>query len=143
MVPTATGLQAGTLACKPGPGHAPAVLLTEACNRQVIEAAIENVKLKQQIFADLEKACRPEAILSSNTSTIDISLVSLWGDLAAHETRAHDLSSNTSTTDISLVSGLGSSGLRRDPADPETKTRPLPSNTSTTDIFSGELVTMV
>ena len=42
---------------------------------QVIEAAIENVKLKQQIFADLEKACKPDAILSSNTSTIDISLV--------------------------------------------------------------------
>ena len=42
---------------------------------QVIEAAIENVRLKQQIFADLEKACRPDAILSSNTSTIDISLV--------------------------------------------------------------------
>lgn len=48
---------------------------------QVIEAAIENVKLKQQIFADLEKACGPQTILSTNTSTIDISLAcpdSLW-----------------------------------------------------------------
>ena len=42
---------------------------------QVIEAAIENVKLKQQIFADLEKACGSHTILSTNTSTIDISLV--------------------------------------------------------------------
>ena len=42
---------------------------------QVIEAAVENVKLKQQIFADLEKACKPDAILSTNTSTIDISVV--------------------------------------------------------------------
>ncbi len=31
--------------------------------------------MKQRIFADLEKACRPDAILSSNTSTIDISLI--------------------------------------------------------------------
>ena len=42
---------------------------------QVIEAAVENVKLKQQIFADLEKACKPDTILSTNTSTIDISVV--------------------------------------------------------------------
>ena len=54
---------------------------------QVIEAAIENVKLKQQIFADLEKACRPDAILSSNTSTIDISLVrQLSPSLTGHST---------------------------------------------------------
>ncbi len=42
---------------------------------QVIEAAVENIPIKQQIFADLEKACSAECILSSNTSTIDISLV--------------------------------------------------------------------
>eukprot|EP00198_Chlamydomonas_reinhardtii_P010029 XP_001699366.1 predicted protein [Chlamydomonas reinhardtii] len=41
----------------------------------VIEAVIEDIPLKQKIFADLEKACRPDAILSTNTSTIDIELV--------------------------------------------------------------------
>jgi enoyl-CoA hydratase/3-hydroxyacyl-CoA dehydrogenase len=41
----------------------------------VIEAAIENLKIKQQIFADLERACRKDAILSTNTSTINIELV--------------------------------------------------------------------
>ena len=41
----------------------------------VIEAAIEDIKLKQGIFADLEAACRPDAILSTNTSTINIDLV--------------------------------------------------------------------
>jgi len=40
----------------------------------VIEAVIENVPLKQQIFADLEKLCSPECILSTNTSTIDINV---------------------------------------------------------------------
>ncbi|KAL5713117.1 hypothetical protein ACHQM5_015225 [Ranunculus cassubicifolius] len=41
----------------------------------VIEAVIENVALKQQIFADLEKYCPPHCILSSNTSTIDLNLI--------------------------------------------------------------------
>ncbi|CAN6468185.1 unnamed protein product [Victoria cruziana] len=41
----------------------------------VIEAVIENVNLKQQIFADLEKYCSPHCILASNTSTIDLNLI--------------------------------------------------------------------
>lgn len=41
----------------------------------VVEAAVENLKIKQQIFADLEKACRKDAILATNTSTINIELV--------------------------------------------------------------------
>jgi enoyl-CoA hydratase/3-hydroxyacyl-CoA dehydrogenase len=41
----------------------------------VIEAVLEDLKLKQQIFADLEKACSPSCILSTNTSTIDITKV--------------------------------------------------------------------
>lgn len=41
----------------------------------MVEAVLEDVGLKQRIFADLEKACRPDCILSSNTSTIDISLI--------------------------------------------------------------------
>ncbi|GAB2266668.1 hypothetical protein Dimus_001662 [Dionaea muscipula] len=41
----------------------------------VIEAVIENVSLKQQIFADLEKHCPPRCILASNTSTIDLNVI--------------------------------------------------------------------
>lgn len=41
----------------------------------VIEAVIENVSLKQQIFSDLEKYCSPNCILASNTSTIDLNLI--------------------------------------------------------------------
>jgi len=37
--------------------------------------AAQNVPVKQSIFADLEKACRKDAILSTNTSTINIELV--------------------------------------------------------------------
>ncbi|KAJ0092404.1 hypothetical protein Patl1_25029 [Pistacia atlantica] len=41
----------------------------------VIEAVIENVSLRQQIFSDLEKCCLSHCILASNTSTIDLNLI--------------------------------------------------------------------
>ena len=41
----------------------------------VIEAAVENIKIKQNIFATLEKICHKNCILATNTSTIDIKLV--------------------------------------------------------------------
>jgi enoyl-CoA hydratase/3-hydroxyacyl-CoA dehydrogenase len=41
----------------------------------VIEAVTENIELKQAIFADLEKATRPDCILASNTSTIDLDVI--------------------------------------------------------------------
>lgn len=41
----------------------------------VIEAVIENISLKQKIFAELERYCSPNCILASNTSTIDLSLI--------------------------------------------------------------------
>jgi len=41
----------------------------------VIEAVIEKVDLKQQVFVELEKACKPECILATNTSTINIELI--------------------------------------------------------------------
>ncbi|XP_060209805.1 peroxisomal fatty acid beta-oxidation multifunctional protein AIM1-like isoform X2 [Lycium barbarum] len=41
----------------------------------VIEAVIENVPLKQQIFTDIEKVCPPHCILATNTSTIDLNII--------------------------------------------------------------------
>lgn len=41
----------------------------------VASSVLQHLPIKQQIFADLEKACRPDAILSTNTSTINIELV--------------------------------------------------------------------
>jgi 3-hydroxybutyryl-CoA dehydrogenase len=38
----------------------------------VIEAAIENMELKKQIFAELDSILRPEAIIGSNTSSLCI-----------------------------------------------------------------------
>jgi enoyl-CoA hydratase/3-hydroxyacyl-CoA dehydrogenase len=43
----------------------------------VIEAAVENIKIKQNIFEKLEKACPNASILATNTSTIDLNEVGL------------------------------------------------------------------
>jgi 3-hydroxyacyl-CoA dehydrogenase len=41
----------------------------------VVEAAIENLEIKKQIFADLDAICKPETILASNTSSISITAI--------------------------------------------------------------------
>ncbi len=41
----------------------------------VVEAATENVDLKLKIFQDLDKYCKPETILASNTSSISITKI--------------------------------------------------------------------
>jgi 3-hydroxyacyl-CoA dehydrogenase len=38
----------------------------------VIEAVFEDMALKKTVFAEVDRACRPGAILASNTSTLDI-----------------------------------------------------------------------
>ncbi|MBU5592033.1 3-hydroxybutyryl-CoA dehydrogenase [Clostridium sp. MSJ-4] len=48
--------------------------LAEDCDL-VVEAAIENMEIKKQIFAELDKICKPEAILASNTSSLSITEV--------------------------------------------------------------------
>ena len=41
----------------------------------VIEAAVENMVIKKQIFAELDKICKPETILATNTSSLSITEV--------------------------------------------------------------------
>ncbi|WP_249678375.1 3-hydroxyacyl-CoA dehydrogenase [Pseudomonas abieticivorans] len=41
----------------------------------VIEAVYENLELKQQIFRELDRLLKPEAILASNTSALDIDAI--------------------------------------------------------------------
>ena len=41
----------------------------------VIEAAVEEMALKKELFAELDKICKPEAILATNTSSLSITEV--------------------------------------------------------------------
>lgn len=45
--------------------------LAEDCDL-VVEAAIENMDIKKQIFSQLDEVCKPETILASNTSSLSI-----------------------------------------------------------------------
>ncbi len=42
-----------------------------------IEAVPEHLDLKQAIFSDLDKVCRPEAILATNTSSLSVTEISV------------------------------------------------------------------
>ena len=51
----------------------PATTVADARNADLaIEAATENPALKFQLFAELDRTCRPEVLLASNTSSISI-----------------------------------------------------------------------
>lgn len=45
--------------------------MAEDCDL-VIEAAVENMNIKKDIFKELDKICKPQAILASNTSSLSI-----------------------------------------------------------------------
>ena len=49
----------------------------------IIEAVFENMALKRQIFADIDKIAGPECILATNTSTLDVD------EIAAATSRPH------------------------------------------------------
>ena len=50
----------------------------------VVEAVVENLAVKQKVFADLDRRLRPAAILASNTSSLSIDAI---GQNAAHRGR--------------------------------------------------------
>jgi 3-hydroxybutyryl-CoA dehydrogenase len=41
----------------------------------VVEAAVEKLEIKQSIFAELDKLCKPETIFATNTSSISITAI--------------------------------------------------------------------
>lgn len=41
----------------------------------VIEAAFEDMEVKKQLFAELDRVCQPGAVLATNTSTLDINVI--------------------------------------------------------------------
>jgi 3-hydroxybutyryl-CoA dehydrogenase len=53
--------------------RAAATLADLASSDIVIEAVVENLAVKQGVFAELGRVCRPDAILASNTSVLSIS----------------------------------------------------------------------
>jgi 3-hydroxybutyryl-CoA dehydrogenase len=44
----------------------------------IIEAALEDLKVKEKIFSRLDSICKPDAILSTNTSSLSITTISTY-----------------------------------------------------------------
>ena len=54
----------------------PAATLAElADSRLVVEAIVENLEVKRGVFAELETLCSPDALLTSNTSSLSITSI--------------------------------------------------------------------
>jgi 3-hydroxybutyryl-CoA dehydrogenase len=41
----------------------------------VVEAVVENIDVKQDVFADLDDVCAPDAVLATNTSTLSVTSI--------------------------------------------------------------------
>ncbi len=53
----------------------------------VIEAVVENLKIKQQVLAEFEALAKPGAIFGTNTSTIPITQIAAQGEASRERGR--------------------------------------------------------
>ncbi|ENO90179.1 3-hydroxybutyryl-CoA dehydrogenase [Thauera linaloolentis] len=75
----------------------------------VIEAATENLQLKLEIFAKLDAAMRPDAILASNTSSISITKLAAATGRASQVIGMHFFNPVPMMALVELISGLQTS----------------------------------
>jgi 3-hydroxyacyl-CoA dehydrogenase len=82
---------------------------TVAASDLVIEAVFENFALKQQVFARLGELCRPEAVLATNTSTLDVDAIAVASGRAADVVGMHFFSPAHVMRLVEIVRGRESS----------------------------------
>ncbi|OOB78769.1 MAG: 3-hydroxybutyryl-CoA dehydrogenase [Epulopiscium sp. Nuni2H_MBin003] len=75
----------------------------------VIEAAVEKLEIKQQIFAELDKLCKPETILASNTSSISITAIGSATTRPDKFIGMHFFNPATIMKLVELIRGMGTS----------------------------------
>ena len=82
--------------------------LAEDCDL-VIEAAVENMAIKKQIFAELDKLCKPETILASNTSSLSITEVGAATNRPDKVIGMHFFNPATVMKLVEVIKGMGTS----------------------------------
>ncbi|HEY7739421.1 MAG TPA: 3-hydroxyacyl-CoA dehydrogenase NAD-binding domain-containing protein [Steroidobacteraceae bacterium] len=75
----------------------------------VIEAVYENMAVKQQVFAQLGALCRPDAVLATNTSTLDVDAIAAASGRAADVVGMHFFSPAQVMRLVEIVRGRESS----------------------------------
>ncbi len=76
----------------------------------VIEAALESLDLKREIFAKLDAVCRPDAILASNTSTLSITAIAAATTHPARIAGLHFFNPPAVLKLVEIVQGMATSG---------------------------------
>jgi 3-hydroxyacyl-CoA dehydrogenase len=71
----------------------------------VIEAVFENMAVKREVFASLGTICRPDAVLASNTSTLDIDAIAAASGRAADVVGMHFFSPANVMRLVEIVRG--------------------------------------
>ncbi|MEO8665180.1 MAG: 3-hydroxybutyryl-CoA dehydrogenase, partial [Ignavibacteria bacterium] len=75
----------------------------------VIEAATENINIKKSIFEELDKSCKPEAILASNTSSISITEIAAFTKRADKVIGMHFMNPVPVMKLVEIIRGLATS----------------------------------
>ena len=75
----------------------------------VIEAATEKLEIKAQIFRDLDRVCRPDVILASNTSSISITKLAALTGRAAKVIGMHFFNPVPMMKLVEVIRGLATS----------------------------------
>ena len=74
-----------------------------------IEAVLENLEVKVALFADLERICRPDVILASNTSTISITRIASATKRAGQVIGMHFMNPVPMMQLVEVIRGLATS----------------------------------
>ena len=75
----------------------------------VVEAAVENLDIKKSIFGELDKICKPETILASNTSSISITAIAAATQRADRFIGMHFFNPATAMKLVEVIRGANTS----------------------------------
>lgn len=75
----------------------------------VIEAATENISVKKNIFEELDKNCKPETILATNTSSISITAIAAFTKRANKVIGMHFMNPVPLMKLVEIIRGLATS----------------------------------
>lgn len=75
----------------------------------VIEAAIEVLDIKKQLFSDLDKVCKPSTILASNTSSVSITAIAAATGRADRVLGMHFFNPATVMKLVEVIRGIATS----------------------------------
>lgn len=73
----------------------------------VIEAVVENIAIKKQIFAELDNICKPNTILATNTSSFSITEIASVTKNPARVLGMHFFNPVPSVKLVELIKGIG------------------------------------